>query len=99
GLGDRFEAVEIVAEKDETAYRRILHRIGVPADRFVMVGNSGRSDIQPTLALGAWAIHVPYPLTWAHERVDETALKANERYRHIDSLAELPSVLADLASL
>ena len=96
GLGDRFEVVEIVAEKDETAYRRILHRRGVPADRFVMVGNSGRSDIVPTLALGAWAVHVPYPLTWAHEHVDDAAFNANERYRRIDSLAELPGVLAGL---
>jgi putative hydrolase of the HAD superfamily len=62
-----------------------------------MVGNSGRSDIQPTLALGAWAVHVPYPLTWAHERVDDTTLEASERYRRIDSLAELPAVLAELA--
>lgn len=96
GLGDRFEVVEIVAEKDETAYRRILHRRGVPADRFVMVGNSGRSDILPTLALGAWAVHVPYPLTWAHEHVDDAAFTANERYRRIESLGELPAVLAGL---
>jgi putative hydrolase of the HAD superfamily len=98
GLGDRFEAVEIVAEKDETAYRRILSRRGIAPDRFVMVGNSGRSDILPTLALGAWAVHVPYPLTWAHERIDESALDANERYRRISSLAELPAIIADLAA-
>ena len=94
GLGDRFEAVEIVAEKDEPAYRRILNRRGVPADRFVMVGNSGRSDVLPTLALGAWAVHVPYPLTWAHERIDDATLKANDRYRRIDSLTDLPALLA-----
>jgi putative hydrolase of the HAD superfamily len=97
GLGDRFEAVEIVAEKDEACYRRILHRRGVQPDRFVMVGNSGRSDVLPTLALGGWAVHVPYPLTWEHERIDDTTLKANDRYRRVDSLAELPAVLAELA--
>ena len=97
GLGDRFEAVEIVTEKDETAYRRILKRRGVPADRFVMIGNSGRSDIVPVLALGAWAVHVPYHMTWAHEQVDESAFAAHSRYRRIDSLAELPAVLTELA--
>ena len=96
GLGDRFEAVEIVAEKDETAYRRILNQQGVPADRFVMVGNSGRSDILPTLALGAWAVHVPYPLLWTHEHVDDHRLVAHERYRRIESLAELVDELDHL---
>jgi putative hydrolase of the HAD superfamily len=96
GLGERFEVVEIVAEKDEAAYRRILNRHGVAAEGFVMVGNSGRSDILPTLALGAWAIHVPYPLTWAHERVDAAALEAHDRYRRIDSVAEVPAVLAEV---
>ncbi|MEY2450811.1 MAG: putative hydrolase of the superfamily [Acidimicrobiaceae bacterium] len=97
GLGERFEAVEIVAEKDEAAYRRILNRRGVQPDRFVMVGNSGRSDVLPTLALGGWAVHVPYPLTWEHERVDDATLNTNDRYRRVDSLAELPAVLAELA--
>lgn len=99
GLGDRFEAVEIVAEKDEGAYRRILHRRGVRPDRFVMVGNSGRSDVLPTLALGGWAVHVPYPLTWEHERIDDATLEGNDRYRRVDSLAELPAVLDELAEL
>src|SRR5438067_6738039 len=98
GLGERFEAVEIVAEKDETAYRRILNQRGVPAERFVMVGNSGRSDILPTLALGAWAVHVPYPLTWTHELVEDEHLTAHERYRRIESLAELGDALHGLAS-
>jgi putative hydrolase of the HAD superfamily len=96
GLGERFEAVEIVSEKDEAAYRRILERRGIDPSVFVMVGNSGRSDILPALALGAWAVHVPYPLTWTHEQVDETTLVANHRYRRIASLADLPAALASI---
>jgi putative hydrolase of the HAD superfamily len=96
GLGERFEAVEIVTEKNEAAYTRILERRGVTADNFVMIGNSGRSDVVPTLALGAWAVHVPYPLTWEHERADETVFASHDRYRRIESLAELPAVLEAL---
>ena len=96
GLADRFESVEIVAEKDERAYRRILDRRGVDPAAFVMVGNSGRSDVQPTLAIGCWAVHVPYPLTWAHEQVDESALATHHRYRRVESLAAVPDVLASL---
>lgn len=98
GLGERFEAVEIVAEKNETCYRRILTQRGVVADRFVMVGNSGRSDILPTLALGGWAVHVPYPLLWTHERVEEERLEAYDRYRRIESLSELGSALDAVAN-
>src|SRR3954453_8271393 len=96
GLGDRFEAVEIVAEKDERAYERILERRGVAPEGFVMVGNSARSDVQPTLALGACAVHVPYPLTWAHEQIDESGLAAHARSRRIDSLAQLADAIASL---
>ncbi|HEV3227439.1 MAG TPA: HAD family hydrolase [Acidimicrobiales bacterium] len=96
GLGERFEAVEIVAEKDESAYWRILNQRGVAASGFVMVGNSGRSDILPTLALGAWAVHVPYPLTWTHERIDDDVLRAHARYRRIESLGSLPAVVEAL---
>ena len=67
GLGDFFTRVEIVAEKDEPTYRRLLDRHGVPPDEFVMVGNSLRSDIFPVVALGARAFHVPYQVHWAHE--------------------------------
>jgi putative hydrolase of the HAD superfamily len=62
-----------------------------------MVGNSPRSDIAPVLALGGWAVHVPYPLTWAHEAdVDEAWLVAHPRYRSIASLDELPNLLLEL---
>ena len=95
GLGDRFERVEIVARKDEPTYERVLRRHQLDPSRFVMVGNSPRSDIAPVLALGGWGIHVPYPLTWAHEEdVDEDWLRAHPRYRTVASLDELPSVLA-----
>jgi putative hydrolase of the HAD superfamily len=98
GLGDRFGSVEIVAEKDERAYRRILDRHGVAAESFVMIGNSGRSDVLPTLSLGAWAVHVPYPLTWAHEQVDESGLHDHARYRRVESLADVPGTIAALAA-
>jgi len=99
GLGDRFDAVEIVATKDEWAYSRILHRHGAEPSSFVMIGNSPRSDIVPVLALGAWAIHVPHPLTWAHEHIDdEAAMVAHERFRRATSLEDVPAAIAELES-
>jgi putative hydrolase of the HAD superfamily len=93
GLGDLFSAVEIVAEKDEDVYRRILRRHDVTPDEWLMVGNSVRSDILPALAIGARAIHIPYYTTWVHERADVPA-ELHERVRTLRSMAELEGVLA-----
>lgn len=68
GLGERFDHVEVVSEKDEWTYRRLMNRLDVGPDRFCMVGNSLRSDVLPVLALGARAVHVPYAITWVHEQ-------------------------------
>ena len=52
--------------------------------------------VQPTLSLGAWAVHVPYPLVWTHEHVDDDHLLAHERYRRIHSLSELDGALDEM---
>ncbi|HYH19490.1 MAG TPA: HAD family hydrolase [Azospirillum sp.] len=90
GLAERFQAVEIVSEKDPDTYRRILERHGVEPSRFVMVGNSVRSDVLPVLAIGGHAVHVPYHLTWAHEHADPP----ENGYRRIETVRELEGVLA-----
>lgn len=67
GLADLFRRIEIVSEKDQPTYRRLLEEFAVPPERFVMVGNSLRSDIEPVVRLGGFAVYVPYHVTWAHE--------------------------------
>ncbi len=72
GLARYFRHVEVVGTKNEDVYRRLLDRWGIAADRFVMVGNSLKSDVLPVTALGGRGIFIPYALTWAHEDVDES---------------------------
>lgn len=72
-LGPRFERIEVVPEKDPATYRRIMTELGVRPERFLMVGNSVRSDILPVLELGAHAVQIPYEVTWAHEHHDGEA--------------------------
>jgi putative hydrolase of the HAD superfamily len=67
GLSDLFHRIEIVSEKDDRAYRRVLGEFDVTPQRFAMVGNSLRSDIAPVVQLGGWGIYMPYHVTWAHE--------------------------------
>ncbi|HEU5151571.1 MAG TPA: HAD family hydrolase [Iamia sp.] len=71
GLADRFERIEIVSEKDPATYRAVVDRMGVAPERFLMVGNSVRSDVLPVLEIGGHAVHVPYAITWSHEVVDD----------------------------
>jgi putative hydrolase of the HAD superfamily len=67
GLARHFRHVEIVSDKTQTGYSTLMTRLGIAPDRFLMVGNSLRSDILPVLALGATAVYIPYQYTWAHE--------------------------------
>jgi putative hydrolase of the HAD superfamily len=93
GLGDLFTAVEIVSDKNATTYARIIARNGVDPKRFLMVGNSLKSDILPALDAGAHAVHVPYATTWAHEVVSEEALDGRQIVR-LENIALLPSWIA-----
>jgi putative hydrolase of the HAD superfamily len=95
GLAERFAAVEVVNEKDPSTYRRILAKHHVDAARFVMVGNSVKSDVLPVLAIGAKAVHIPYETTWAHEQVAQH----DEDFPVLDSIAELPALVQQFAAL
>jgi putative hydrolase of the HAD superfamily len=93
GLASRFSVIEIVSEKDSNTYRRILGRHGIDPSRFLMVGNSVKSDIVPVLALGGSGVHVPYRITWGHEEAE--APPANDgRFFKVSSLRELPEIVA-----
>ena len=95
-LAAHFRHVEIVSEKNELTYAQIFRRHAIAPERFLMVGNSIKSDILPVLALGGAGAHVPYHLTWAHERVEETP-SASGRFFQIETLRQLPEIVAGLA--
>jgi putative hydrolase of the HAD superfamily len=94
GLGDLFDAVEIVSEKTPEVYARIFGRFGAGEAQAVMIGNSAKSDILPALAAGYWGFHIPYRLTWAAEvaEVPEDA----PRYRRMTTIGEVPEHLAGI---
>ena len=97
GLADLFQRIEIVSEKDEATYRRVLGEFSLAPKQFAMVGNSLRSDIEPVVALGGWGVHMPYHVTWAHEL--ETTLDAEHpRFVTVGSAAAIPAALATLDS-
>lgn len=96
GLGEHFAAVEIVSEKTTETYVRLFARHGTGPGAAAMAGNSMRSDILPALAAGAFAAHIPYPLTWIQEQAD--APVGHPRFGQLTAIAELPDWLAACAA-
>jgi putative hydrolase of the HAD superfamily len=81
GLREYFTFVEVVSRKTPDVYAAILDRHGVEPDRFLMVGNSLRSDVLPVIEAGGWAVYVPAALSWSHEHAevpDETRARCFE---------------------
>jgi putative hydrolase of the HAD superfamily len=95
GLRDHFRLVEVVSSKTAAEYASVLTRQGVEAGRFLMVGNSVRSDVLPVLELGGWAVHVPATLNWAHED-GEVPDDAKPRCFTLGSLAGLSELVRGL---
>jgi putative hydrolase of the HAD superfamily len=95
GLGDLFDAVEIVSDKSADTYARIFSRHGDGPERSMMVGNSLKSDVVPVIQAGGWGIHVPHELTWAIEHAEEPV--AAPRFRRVADLGELPPLIEAIA--
>lgn len=94
GLGDLFDGVEIVSEKTPDVYRRIFDRHGTGPEQAMMVGNSMRSDVVPSIEAGGWGVYVPHGLVWEIERADPP--DHSPRYRQIPDLGALPALVTEI---
>lgn len=95
GLTEFFWKIEILSEKDPATYRRILQTHGVAPERFLMVGNSMRSDILPVLEIGGRAIWIPYHETWQHEVVEGHEMPGTGAYQATD-IRDVPALLTTI---
>jgi putative hydrolase of the HAD superfamily len=94
GLAERFDAIEVVAEKEPDVYRRVLRRNAIDAEQFLMIGNSVRSDVLPVLEIGGRAAHIPYHVTWELERADPP--HAHDGYWELDDIMQVPALVEQL---
>jgi len=95
GLAGFFQVVEVVSDKTPEVYHEILERHQIDPHRFIMVGNSLRSDIVPVLKLGGWAIYLSGHLTWSHE--DDPLAEINQdRYREVKEISRVLSAVKAL---
>lgn len=95
GLGELFDAIEIVSDKTSETYSRIFSESADDPAQAMMIGNSLKSDIVPAIEAGSWGVHIPHNLTWAFEHADEPVdAKQFKRLKHV---GELPALLRSLS--
>ena len=90
GLIDYFHHIEVLSEKQEGNYSKLLKHLDIKPSEFLMVGNSLKSDILPLVNIGAEAIHVPFHTTWHHEKVTKKETNGVE-YKTVENLSEILS--------
>lgn len=93
GLEHYFHHIEIMSDKQEADYQKLIKHLDILPDEFLMIGNSLKSDAMPVLAIGGHAVHIPYHITWEHEKVEHPIDHPN--FRQVTRIKEL---LPDLLS-
>ncbi len=96
GLGEVFDAVEIVSDKTGSVYSRAFSAHGDGPDRAMMVGNSMKSDVLPAIEAGAWGVFVPHGLTWEVEHAE--APEDHPRFREVERLGGVLALLDEIES-
>jgi putative hydrolase of the HAD superfamily len=92
GLTKYFHHIEVLSEKREGNYSKLLNHLDIKPSEFLMIGNSLKSDVLPLVNLKAHAIHVPFHTTWVHEQVTEQETNG-KTYKTINSLRDLLKLL------
>lgn len=91
-LTDYFHHIEVLSDKKEDNYSKLLNHLDINPSEFLMIGNSLKSDVLPLINIKAHAIHVPFHTTWAHEQVTEKETNG-KAYKTIKTLKDLIKLL------
>lgn len=95
GLGQYFQCIEVVSHKTIASYTKVLNRYSIPPQRFMMIGNSLRSDILPILEMNGSAVHIPYETTWLHESAKMPS-NIQAGFYQLEHMGQLPALLAQI---
>ena len=86
GLLKYFDDVEITSDKSQREFLDLCEHQQIHPSELLMIGNSLKSDIAPALAIGAWAIHIPFHVTWQLEHFEDID---HERLIKIEHFSEI----------
>ncbi|MEN8704079.1 MAG: HAD family hydrolase [Polaribacter sp.] len=87
-----FHHIEVMSDKKEEDYKKLLKHLEIDPSELLMIGNSLKSDVLPLLAIGASAVHIPFHTTWVHEQVSDKEA-SHQNYVTLNNIKELPSIL------
>jgi putative hydrolase of the HAD superfamily len=88
GLLKYFHHIEVMSDKKEMDYKKLVNHLDIEANQLLMIGNSLKSDILPLVNIDASAIHVPFHTTWAHEEVSSKE-QSTSTYKTVSRLKEI----------
>ena len=86
-----FKYKKIVSEKNKQTYLNILDDLKIEPRKFLMVGNSFKSDVLPVLEIGGNGIHIPYKILWEYENINTN--KYSKRYIKLNKISDLTSLI------
>lgn len=92
GLEKHFHHIEILSDKKEDNYRKLIRHLDIEPSEFLMIGNSLKSDILPVLNLGGYGCHIPFHTTWEHEKIEYSI--ENNNFRQLKNIRDLLNLLA-----
>lgn len=87
GIEHYFHHTEIMSEKGEADFKKLIKHLDIQPAEFLMVGNSLKSDILPVLAIGGHGYHIPYHVTWGHEKIEKNVDHPN--FRQLNTIKEI----------
>lgn len=91
GLGHYFHHIEVMSDKRETDYQKMLTRLDIQPQDFMMIGNSLKSDVLPVLNIGGFGVHIPYHTTWEYEKIDFEVV--HENFKAIENINEVLTLI------
>lgn len=91
GLGHFFHHIEVMSDKTEVDYTKMLARLDIQSNDFMMIGNSLKSDVLPVLNIGGFGVHIPYHTTWAYEQIDFEV--EHDNFKAVANVKEVLSLL------
>jgi len=87
GISHYFHHIEIMSEKDDANYLKLIKHLDIQPAELLMVGNSLKSDILPVLNVGGYGVHVPYHITWAHEHIEHSI--DDEKFKSVEGVRDI----------
>lgn len=86
-----FHHIEVMSDKKEKDYLKLIKHLDIEPSELLMVGNSLKSDVLPLIKIGASAIHIPFHTTWIHEEVSDK--EKSNAYKTLTRIKELKVLL------